>query len=47
MTYAHDRVTEEEILEEEMSLRRIANLQKEFDLLNFCFSASLILFKDI
>jgi len=30
-----------------MSMKRTKNLMKEFDMLNYCFSASLILFKEI
>lgn len=30
-----------------MSQKRITNLIKEFDMLNYCFSASLILFQDM
>jgi hypothetical protein len=42
-----NRVHDEENFEEEMSMKRIENQMKEFDLLNYCFSASLILFKEI
>jgi hypothetical protein len=42
-----DMVEKEENLEEELTSKRILNLKKEFDLLNYCFSASLILFKEI
>lgn len=42
-----DMVEKEENFEEELSSKRILNLKKEFDLLNYCFSASLILFKEI
>ena len=38
---------EEEEVEDELSNKRIKNLKTEFDLLNYCLSASLILFKDI
>lgn len=38
---------EDEQLEDQMSIKRIQDLNKEFELLNFCFSASLILFKEI
>jgi hypothetical protein len=34
-------------VEDRMSKNRILNLQKEYSLLEFCFSASLILFKEI
>ena len=37
----------EEEVEDELSNKRIKNLKAEFDLLNYCLSASLILFKDI
>ena len=37
----------DEEFEEELSSKRLQNLKGEFDLLNYCLSASLILFKDI
>lgn len=40
-------LNEDEQLEDQMSIKRLQNLEKEFDLLNYCFSASLILFKEI
>lgn len=33
--------------EDQMSFNRLAGLQKEFEMLSFCFNASLILFKEI
>jgi hypothetical protein len=33
--------------EDQMSYNRINNLQREFELLGFCFNASQILFKEI
>jgi hypothetical protein len=38
---------EDDQLEDQMSMNRLENLDKEFRLLNYSFSASLILFKEI
>ena len=38
---------EDDEMEEQLSQKRIQALEKEFELLNFCINASLILFKDI
>lgn len=40
-------LNEDEQMEDQMSMKRIKKLDEEFELLNFCFSASLILFKEI
>lgn len=45
--YSVSRVNDEEHFEEEMSVKRIQNQMKEFELMNYCLSASLILFKEI
>ena len=38
---------EDQKLDAEMSRRRIKKMQREYEMLNFCFSASSILFKEI
>jgi WASH complex subunit 7 len=40
-------VYEDQKLDAEMSRRRIKKMQREYEMLNFCFSASSILFKEI
>jgi hypothetical protein len=44
---ALQNTNEDEQMEDQMSIKRIQNMDKEFELLNYCFSASLILFKEI
>lgn len=34
-------------LDAEMSRRRVSRMQREYEMLNYCFSASSILFKEI
>jgi hypothetical protein len=38
---------EDQKLDAEMSRRRIKKMQREYEMLNYCFSASSILFKEI